>query len=178
MTELNTLKKSLELIELCLNNLPTADPAVEHKATIKELKALIRRESLRHLLLSEDVGLTAQDCEWVNEAKEGDLVRLRGGKSAVKIKSVHRQPGLAPDYFTLILAGCDTLELSGDELADLYEPAAQPAVPLTDENIDRIVFAFTGFDGDGTQAMTIHEVRSIVRAVARSCFAAPEKGQP
>jgi hypothetical protein len=89
-----------------------------------------RKDALRKLLLSED-GLTAQECEWVNEVNEGDKVKLRGGQSAVKIKSVYRQRGLAPDYYTLILAGGDTLELSGDELADLYEPAAQPA-PVPD----------------------------------------------
>jgi hypothetical protein len=82
-----------------------------------------RKDALRKLLLSED-GLTAQDCEWVNEVKEGDLVKLRGGQSVAVVKSVYRQRGLAPDYYTLILAGGDTLELSGDELADLYEPAA------------------------------------------------------
>ncbi len=56
--------------------------------------------------------------------------------------------------------------------------AAQPApVPLTDENIDRIAYALTGFDGKGTQAMSIDEIRRIARAAAR-LTAAPEKGQP
>jgi hypothetical protein len=107
---------AIEMIDAILKEHPPAQPD----------GPLARRESLRKRLLLEDV-LTAQDCEWVNEVKEGDLVKIRGGKSAVKIKSVYRQRGLAPDYYTLILAGGDTLELSGDELADLYEPAA--AVP-------------------------------------------------
>jgi hypothetical protein len=83
-----------------------------------------RKDALRQLLLLED-GLTAKECEWVNEVNEGDKVKLRGGQSVAAVKSVYRQKGLAPDYYTLILAGGDTLELSGDELADLYEPAAQ-----------------------------------------------------
>jgi hypothetical protein len=87
-----------------------------------------RKASLRKLLLSED-GLTAQECEWVNEVNEGDKVKLRGGQSVAVVKSVYRQKGLAPDYYTVILATGDTLDLSGDELADLYSPAAQPAVP-------------------------------------------------
>jgi hypothetical protein len=91
-----------------------------------------RKDALRQLLLLED-GLTAKECEWVNEVNEGDKVKLRGGQSVAAVKSVYRQKGLAPDYYTLILAGGDTLELSGDELADLYEPAAQPAPDLQSE---------------------------------------------
>jgi hypothetical protein len=82
-----------------------------------------RKDALRKLLLSED-GLTAQECEWVNELNEGDEVKLRGGQSVAVVKSVYRQKGLAPDYYTLILANGDTLDLSGDEIADIYEPAA------------------------------------------------------
>jgi hypothetical protein len=82
-----------------------------------------RKDALRKLLLSED-GLTAQECEWVNEVNEGDKVKLRGGQSVAVVKSVYRQKGLAPDYYTLILANGDTLDLSGDEIADIYEPAA------------------------------------------------------
>jgi len=82
-----------------------------------------RKDALRKLLLSED-GLTAQECEWVNEVNEGDKVKLRGGQSVALVKSVYRQKGLAPDYYTLILANGDTLDLSGDEIADIYEPAA------------------------------------------------------
>lgn len=43
---------------------------------------------------------------------------------------------------------------------------AQP-VELADEQIDRAVYALTGFDGDGTQAMTIDEIRRITRATFR-----------
>jgi hypothetical protein len=43
-------------------------------------------------------------------------------------------------------------------------PAQLAPVPLTDEQIDRAVYTLTGFDGDGTQALTIDEIRRIARA--------------
>ena len=58
----------------------------------------------------------------------------------------------------------------------LYTTPPAAPVPLTDENIDRIAYALTGFDGDGTQAMNIDDIRRIARAAAR-LTATPEKGQ-
>jgi hypothetical protein len=129
MIELNTLKKSLELIELGLSGLPIDDPAVEYKANITELKALILRESLRNVLLSDDVGLTAQDCAWVYQAKEGDLVVLKGGKTPAIIESIHRNMGLVPDRFKIRFANRNHVDLCDDELAAYYLPATPPAQP-------------------------------------------------
>jgi hypothetical protein len=123
------LKLALEALDAWL---PTVPNLIEKKkAAITAVKQALaaqpapknRKDALRKLLLSED-GLTAQECEWVNEVNEGDKVKLRGGQSVAAVKSVYRQKGLAPDYYTLILANGDTLDLSGDEIADIYEPAA------------------------------------------------------
>jgi hypothetical protein len=75
--------------------------------------------------------------------------------------------------------GCDKRLTASTwrEVRPLYTTPPAAPVPLTDENIDRIAYALTGFDGDGTQAMNIDDIRRIARAAAR-LTAAQEKGQP
>jgi hypothetical protein len=79
----------------------------------------------------EQSGEAVARLRWVKSLKEGDLIRERMTGEAVRVESIFRQDGLAPDYYFLKWQNADRQngEFNTDEMVELFEAPTSPATP-------------------------------------------------